>query len=159
IIHMAWIGKSHGTFSLHDSDRFCGSYLSVVDAAEILAISESSLDIYAKQDDDGNAWVSELDLHKRWGAGDIKSPHPAKIGSATRSFDELILVRLLAITYPEASIDIQVPFGRKRADISVEVSGKRKIIEFLGPSHFIQQQHQKNLSSPFDRKKEVEDTL
>jgi hypothetical protein len=155
---MAWIGKSHGTFRLHDSDRFCGSYLSVADAAEILAVSKSSLALYAKQDDDGNVWVSELDLHKRWGAGETKSPYPAKIGSAQRSFDELILVRLLAITYPAAKIDIQVPFGRKRADISVEVAGERKIIEFLGPAHFIQH-YQKPLRSPFDRKQEIEETL
>jgi hypothetical protein len=77
---MAWIGTSHGTFSLHDSDRFCGSYLSVADAAEILAVSASPLALYAKHDDDGNVWVSELDLHKRWGAGDIGLPIPPKSG-------------------------------------------------------------------------------
>lgn len=155
---MAWIGKSDGIFRLHDSDRFCGSYLSIPDAAEILAVDKSCLIVYAKQDDDGNEWVSELDLQKRWGAGDIRSPHPARIGSATRSFDELILVRLLEITYPEARVEKQVPFGRKRLDISVEISGKRKLIEFLGPSHFTQQ-YQRDLRSPFERKKEAEDAL
>ena len=155
---MAWIGKSQGIFSLYDSDRFCGSYLSIADAAEILSVSEPSLDLYATHDDGGNRWVSELDLHKRWGAGDIKSPHPPRIGSGTRSFDELILLRLLTITYPEASLKTQVPFGRKRVDISVELSGQRKAIEFLGPSHFLQQ-YQRNLRSPLDRKKEAEDAL
>jgi len=93
-------------------------YLSLEDAAEILEVSESSLAVYAEEDDHGNKWISELDLHKRWGAGDINSRHRPKIGSATRSFDELILVRLLRITYPEASVDTQIPFGRKRVDMS-----------------------------------------
>jgi hypothetical protein len=36
---MAWIGRPQGIFRLHDSDAFCGSYLSVADAAEILAVA------------------------------------------------------------------------------------------------------------------------
>src|ERR1017187_3975614 len=155
---MAWIGKSHGFFKLHDSNRFCGSFLSLADAAEILSVLESLIVPYSKKDDEGNVWVSELDLHRRWGAGDIPSPHPAKVGSATRSFDELILERLVKITIPTASVEIQVPFGRKRIDMIVNVSGQRKAIEFLGPSHFIQQ-YQRELASPFDRKREAEDAL
>jgi len=155
---MAWIGKSHGVFKLHESDDHCGSFLSVPDAAEILGVNEDVLLVYAKLDDDGQLWVSELDLHKHWGAGDIPSPHPSKVGSATRSFDELILERLIKLTLPQAVLNIQVPFGRKRLDIVVTHDGVTKGIEFLGPSHFIQQ-YERELKSPFDRKQEAEDAV
>jgi hypothetical protein len=155
---MAWIGKSQGVFKLRDSDNFCGSFLSVADAAEILAVSESAVTGYAQEDDDGNKLVSELDLHKRWAAGDIVSPHPVKVGSAKRSFDEIILKKLIEVTMPEVSVEIQVPFGRKHVDLVVNASGQRKAIEFLGPSHFIQQ-YQKELVSPFERKQEMENIL
>jgi hypothetical protein len=155
---MAWIGKSHGVFKLHESDSYCGSFLSIADAAEILDVDQDQLSPFAKPDDSGERWVSELDLHKRWGAGDIRSTHPSKVGAATRSFDELILQRLISITFPEATVDIQVPFGRKRMDLAVTLNGTTKGIEFLGPSHFIQQ-YQRDLKSPFDRKKEAEDSL
>lgn len=155
---MAWIGKSHGVFKLHESDSYCGSFLSIADAADILDVDQEQLSPFAKTDDSGERWVSELDLHKRWGAGDIRSSHPSKVGAATRSFDELILQRLISITFPEATIDIQVPFGRKRMDLAVTLNGTTKGIEFLGPSHFIQQ-YQRDLKSPFDRKKEAEDSL
>lgn len=39
---MAWIGKSHGVFKLHQSDSHCGSFLSLPDAAEILEVNESA---------------------------------------------------------------------------------------------------------------------
>jgi hypothetical protein len=155
---MAWIGKSHGVFKLYQSDGHCGSFLSVPDAAEILEVNEDALSAYAKPDDNGDLWVSELDLHKRWGAGDIPSPHPSKVGSAARSFDELILERLIKLTLPQADVKIQVPFGRKRLDIVVIHGGVTKGIEFLGPSHFIQQ-YQRELKSPFERKQEAEDSL
>ena len=45
---MAWIGRSQGVFKLRDSDNFCGSFLSVADAAEILAVSESAINGYAQ---------------------------------------------------------------------------------------------------------------
>jgi hypothetical protein len=153
---MAWIGKSHGTFDLHNSDKNCGSFLSVSDAVEILDADAEHIEIYAKTDDDGRLWVSELDLHKRWGAGDIPSPHPSKVGAATRSFDELILEKLIRITLPSVEIVVQVPFGRKKMDLSVTYDGRTKGIEFLGPSHFIQQ-YQRELKSPLERKKEAED--
>ena len=155
---MAWIGKSHGVFKLHESDSYCGSFLSVPDAAEILGVNEDCLYPYANRDNDGQLWVSELDLHKRWGARDILSPHPCKVGAAKRSFDELILERLIKITFPNAIVNIQVPFGRKKLDIVVSHERVTKGIEFLGPSHFIQQ-YQRELKSPLERKQEAEDTL
>lgn len=155
---MAWIGKPQGVFKLHQSDSYCGSFLSMADAAEILDVDQDQLSPFAKADVSGERWLSELDLHRRWGAGDIKSPHPPRVGAARRSFDELILQRLISVTFPGATVDIQVPFGRKRMDIAVTLDGTTKGVEFLGPSHFIQQ-YQRDLKSPFYRKSEAEDAL
>lgn len=155
---MAWIGSSRGIFKLHESDAHCGSFLSVEDAAEILAVPKSAIELYARRDDAGRLWISELELHKRWGAGDIKSPHEPKVGAASRSFDELILMQLASLTFPASHVQIQVPFRRKRLDLAVTVEGVTKGIEFLGPSHFIQE-FRRELRDPNERKNEAEDVL
>ena len=152
---MAWIGAAHGIFRLHDSDRWCGSYLSLADASEVLGVPEIALDALPLVEQDGERCVDELTLHRAWGSGAIASPFPNRIGSAARSLDELILTRLITLVWPDAVVEPQVPFGRKRVDLAVTVDGRRVFVEFVGPGHFIPQ-YQRPLVSPLVRKAEVE---
>src|SRR5262245_22703840 len=140
---MAWIGGSAGGFRLHDSDTWCGSMVSVEDAAEIFDVAVGDLvaldggALSIKQVDD-HRFINELDLHKAWGSGAISTtPHPPKIGSAKRSLDELILMKLIKIVFPAASVTPQVKAGRQQADLLVDVGGNKVAVEFFGPSHFI----------------------
>lgn len=160
---MAWIGGSAGVFRLHNSDDNCGSMVSLSDAAEIFDVAVSTL---AKLADttlkitevDGEKFVNELDLHKAWGSGVIPTTHPPKIGSAKRSLDELILMKLVKLAYPPASVTPQVKAGRQQADLFVELDAKRIAIEFFGPSHFIPQ-YPGELKTPSERRTTIESHL
>jgi hypothetical protein len=153
---MAWIGKSHGIFRLHDSDSFCGSYISVTDAAQILDISPSQLAILPTKYIDGQTVVSELDIHKAWGTEKIQSLHKPKYRNTSRSFDEIIVLKLLRITLPGCEVECQIPFGKKHVDLKLTYNNRIIFIEFVGPSHFTPQ-YQRGPTSPLARKKEVED--
>jgi hypothetical protein len=160
---MAWIGGSEGVFRLHDSDDNCGSLVSLSDAAEIFDVSVSALAKLANTtlkitEADGEKFVNELDLHKAWGSGAIPTTHPPKIGNAKRSLDELILMKLVKLTYPTASITPQMKAGRQQADLFVELDAKRVAIEFFGPSHFIPQ-FPGELKPPNERKATIEAQL
>jgi hypothetical protein len=154
---MAWIGPSRGLFRLHDSDGHCGSFLSVTDAAEVLETSSEAFSGLKRWTVDGLEVISELELHRAWGAGTIDTPEKPRIGNAIRSLDEIILRKLIQITLPGAQVECQVPFGRKRVDLCVTRPGQPAVlIEFLGPSHFISQ-FQREPRPPSDRKREIED--
>ena len=157
---MAWIAGAEGVFKLHASDTWCGSLVSVEDAAEILNLHVSDLCNVRQRVIDGVPYVVELDLHKSWSGGLLPaSPHPPRIGSATVSLDEVILRRLVELTLPSAVIDQQVPFGKKRVDLRVVWNDSSKLIEFVGPSHFMPGQYHREPVSPLERKKAVEDAL
>ena len=153
---MAWIRRAGGVFSLHDSDNHCGSYITIPDAAAVLEVPGQSLENLPSRIVQGAAVLSELDVHKAWGRGDIVSPQRPKIGNASRSFDELILRKMIQLTLPGAEVECQVSFGRKRVDLSVIHEGHQVLIEFLGPSHFIPQ-FRRHPSPPGDRKAEIEE--
>lgn len=157
---MAWIGRSQGYFQLHDSDDNCGSFMRVSDAAEILGVDETALEPFVRREQapDGHRVVSELDLHRRWGSGEISSPHPPRIRGSTRSFDEIVLMSLLRLAYPGATVTPQVAIGRKSVDLVVEHNSTRIAIEFLGPSHFIQS-YQRPLQPPLERRDYIEQAL
>lgn len=157
---MAWIGGAQGIFRLHQSDAWCGSLISVEDAAEILGVRAPDLSNIPQRVVDGVAYIVELDLHKGWSNGRVlASPYLPKIGNAKVSLDEIILMRLVKLTLPSATIEQQVPFGRKRVDLRVVWNGMTKLIEFVGPSHFVPGQYSRKLVSPVERKKAVEDAL
>lgn len=147
---MAWLGAPQGVFLLHDSDNYCGSFLPIEDAAEILEVKTEALSVMPTKSLNGSTVVSELDLHRALGSGKIESP------LRPRSLDELIIRKLLQVTLPETTVECQAPFGRKRVDISFTHQGKVTFIEFVGPSHFIPQ-YQREPTSPLARKTEVED--
>jgi len=153
---MAWIRKSQGIFKLHDSDNYCGSFISVDDAALILGVEESALRLLPKVKEGDDLYISELDIHREWGGGKIIGAPPSKIGYATRSFDELIVIKLIELTFKGCHVEPQIKFGRKYVDIKVTYKDISLFIEFMGPSHFIPQ-YSREIVSPFIRKKEVED--
>jgi hypothetical protein len=160
---MAWIGGSEGVFRLHDSDDNCGSLVSLSDAAEIFDVSVSALANLANttlkiSEADGEKFVNELDLHKAWGSGAIPTPHLPKMGNAKRSLDELILIKLVKLTYPTASITPQLKAGRQQADLFIELDDERVAIEFFGPSHFIPQ-YPGELKPPSERRASIEANL
>lgn len=154
---MAWIGKAQGVFKLHDSDSWCGSLLSLDDAAEILAIAASDLVHVPQRVFDGASFIDELDLHKHWSDGKLAtSPYRSRISSAKVSLDELILKRLVEVTLPGALVEQQVQFGRRAVDLRVSWKGQTRLLEFVGPSHFVPGAYNRALKSPLDRKREVE---
>lgn len=161
---MAWIGGSEGVFRLHDSDDWCGSMIGLEDAAEIfdlqaddlVALDGAALSIKRVED---RRFVNELDLHKAWGSGAIVAPlHPARIGKGKRSLDELILMKLIKITFPDATVTPQVKAGSQQADLVVKAADKEVAVEFFGPSHFIQQ-YQGEIKPPAERKATIEQHL
>jgi hypothetical protein len=161
---MAWIGGSAGVLRLHDSDDWCGSMIGLEDAADIFDVAVGTLTaldgqaLSIKQVGD-ERFINELDLHKAWGSGAISpTPHAPKIGKGKRSLDELILMKLIKLVFPAASVTPQVTAGRQQADLLVKVGGKQVAVEFFGPSHFIQQFPGK-IKPPVDRKTAIEDHL
>ena len=153
---MTWLGGPLGLFRLHDSDRYCGSYFLVEDAAEVLGMPRSALDGLPQEELGGVMVVSETVLRREWQSRRVASPHEPTTGGAKRSLDELIVMRLAQVALPGCSVEPQVPFGRKHVDIRVEWHGVPKFVEFVGPSHFIVSLG-RTPSSPLARKQEVED--
>jgi hypothetical protein len=126
-----------------------------VQVADLIQLDGTALSIIPENDE---RFVKELDLHKAWGSGAIPSKHPARIGSAKRSLDELILMRLIAITYPEATIKPQAKAGRKQVDLVVQNEGREVAVEFFGPSHFIPQ-YGRQPGAASERKAVIQDAL
>ena len=154
---MGWLEMSGGVFRLHDSDAYCGSLISLEDASEILAVDSTAFDDVRKRYVERCAYINELDLHRAFSKGALPtSPFKPRVGNARTSLDEVILHRLFEISFPDVHVEHQVPFGRKKADLRVTTNGESKIIEFVGPSHFITS-YQRAPTSPLERKKQVED--
>ena len=57
---MAWIAGAEGIFRLHESDTWCGSLVSVEDAAEILDVQVSDLSNVPQRVIDHVPYVVEL---------------------------------------------------------------------------------------------------
>lgn len=134
-----WLGTSAGVFSLHDSDRHCGSYLSVDDAAEILQVSTASLDKLPTVTHGRTRYLTDRQLGRAWASGEIESPRSRlQKGNAMVSFDELILLRIMEVCLPGAHFEPQFRAGNKLVDFRVSFGSKSILLEFFGPYHFIQ---------------------
>jgi hypothetical protein len=68
----------------------------------------------------------------------------------------MILVKLIKLAYPNAVVEHQVPWGRRRIDLKVSVDGISKLVEFHGPSHFAPSSYNSSPEHPSIRKAEVE---
>lgn len=153
---MAILGRPQGLFQLHDSDACVGSMLSKSDVTEILGVTEQDLQTLPFIDWKGTAAIDERELQKRWYANAIPNSPLSKIGNARASLDEMILLKLIKLTYPNAAIEHQVKWGRKSVDLKVTVDGHSIIIEFHGPSHFAPSRYEPSPEHPSIRKEGVE---
>lgn len=155
-MHMGILGRPQGLFELHDSDACVGSMLSKSDVCEILGLTDADIHSVPFKNWNGIAAIDERELQKLWYSNAIPNSPPAKIGNANVSLDEMILVKLIEIAYPNAIIEHQVPWGRKRVDLRVTVGSVSKLIEFHGPGHFAPSRYNPNPEHPSIRKSEAE---
>lgn len=153
---MGILGRPQGLFELHRSDSCVGSMLSKNDVVEILGVTEIDIRSVPFTNWNGIEAIDERELQKLWYTRAIPNSPPPKIGNARISLDEIILVKLIELAYPNATVEHQVPWGRKRVDLKVTVDGVSKLIEFHGPSHFAPSQYNSNPEHPAIRKEKIE---
>ena len=153
---MGTLGRPQGLFELHSSDSCVGSMLSKNDVIEILGVAESDLRSVPFKNWNGIQAIDERELQKLWYLCAIPNSPPAKIGNARVSLDEMILVKLVELAYPNAIVEQQVPWGKKRVDLKVTVEGTSKLIEFHGPGHFAPWHCNPSLEHPSIRNAEIE---
>jgi hypothetical protein len=154
--HMGILGRPQGLFELHRSDLCVGSMLRKCDVVEILGLTESDVQSVPFKNWDGIDAIDERELQKLWYSSAIPNSPPAKIGHAIVSLDEMILVKLIELAYPNAIIEHQVPWGRRRVDLKISVDGVSKLVEFHGPSHLAASRFNPSPEHPSIRKAEVE---
>lgn len=137
---MALLGIPKGVFSLNESDKFVGSYISITDVAEILNVGIRELsnclnkDLTAVND---ILFIDEMTLRKKWKNGQINGAVPSMVGNATASLDEYIISAIIKKSFDKkAVVENQFKWGRKRIDLFVKLKEKEFFIEFLGPGHF-----------------------
>jgi len=153
---MGILGRPQGLFDLHSSDTCVGSMLSKSDVIEILGVEERDLQTVPFNKCNGIEAVDERVIQNLWYSNAIPNSPPSRIGNTRVSLDEMILVKLIKITYPNAIVEHQVPWGRKRVDLRITVDGTSKLIEFHGPSHFAPSRYDPNPDHPSIRKSDSE---
>lgn len=132
----SWLGKANGIFSLTDSDRFVGSYISKKDVLGIMGVGYAEIEKLSFKMIDGIEYIDEKCLRCNWKKGEIPNAPCYRCGRATLSLDELILAAIIKCTYPKAIVQRQYPWGAKRIDLYVKIQKKEFFIEFIGPGHF-----------------------
>lgn len=153
---MSILGRPQGIFDLRNSDVAVGSLIHKHEVKEILSLPESSLETIPFKQRHGLEVIDERELQKLWYSGKIAGAPDSRIRRAQTSLDEMILVQLMRITYPNAIVEHQVQWGRKNIDLRATVNGTTKLIEFHGPSHFAPSQYKKNPEDPLIRKNQIE---
>lgn len=155
--HMGLLGKQLGIFSIEESDKFVGSFFSKDDVKTILGVNDEDLSVVPFEDRNGIQCIAETILRKDyWEKGLIPNAVPAKVGKASVSFDEYVLMAIIRHTYPSAIITPQYKWGRKRIDMFVEIGDKKFFLEFHGPGHFKNVSGFKDPVDPFIRKAQIE---
>jgi hypothetical protein len=150
---MGTLGKPDGLFSLLDSDRSVGSFLSRRDIKEILSVSDNDLKDISFMRIDNFEFADERIIQKLWYHNKI----PNAILPDKSSLDELILIAIIKQAYPQINIERQVRVKRFQLDLKLNLNGKEIFIEFDGPSHFTPSQYRAIPSDPFRKKNIVED--
>ena len=146
-----------GTFSLDESDRYIGSFISKADVKRILSINDDDLKDVPFKELNGNQYIDETTLRKKfWEKGAIPHARPSKIGNSTISLDEYILIEIIKQTYPSAKIKSQFKWGRKYIDNYVEIGDRKFFIEFHGPGHFKKLNIYRDPENPFERRTMIE---
>jgi hypothetical protein len=156
-----WLGTAAGVFSLANSNRYCGSYLTIDDAASILQVPADYLQTLLPTVPQGtHLYVSDKRLGRAWASGLIRSPRSQfRRGQAMVSFDELIVLTLIEQSLPDAHVEPQVFVGKNLIDFRLTYRSQRLAIEFLGPYHFIQRSRFKRISDPRVRGATIEGKL
>lgn len=147
------LGKASGIFKLTNSNKHVGSYLIKEDIALILGISEDDLNNIEFKENNNFKVINEKSLMKIWYDNRIRNT----VVPAKTSFDELLLKKLIQITYPESIILAQQKIGRYSMDLLVELNGIKKYIEFDSPYHFSISRYGLPRRHPFYKKKIIED--
>jgi len=153
---MSILGRPQGLFQLHSSDSCVGSMLSKNDIIEILGVAERDIRLIPFKNWNGVEVIDERELQKLWYKSAIPNSPPAKIRNATVSLDELILIKLIRLAYPDAEIDHQLPWGRRSVDLKISIDGISRLVEFHGPSHFAPSRFNPSPEHPSIRKEEIE---
>ncbi|EJF10767.1 hypothetical protein [Pontibacter sp. BAB1700] len=149
------LGNPKGFFNLSESDKYVGSYISKEDVSKILKVETEALSQLPFEKFDNGLYIDERVLGKLWKDGAIPGAVPYKYGNASASIDEFILAAIIRQSYPNAVVEHQVPWGRKRIDMKVAIDGKSTFIEFHGPGHFTIQNNRVP-EDPFERKDAIE---
>lgn len=154
---MSLLGRPLGIFSLKESDRYIGSFISKADVKRILSVNADDLKDVPFKELNGNLYIDETTLRKKfWEKGAIPHARPSKIGNSTISLDKYILIEIIRQTYPSAKIQSQFKWGRKYIDIYVEIGDRKFFIEFHGPGHFKKLNIYRDPENPFERKTKIE---
>ena len=155
---MGLLGKPLGIFSLKESDKYVGSFISKEDVKIILGVNDEDLEAVSFKLINDTPYIGESILRKDyWEKGLIPNAVPCKKGNSTISLDEYILISLIKQTYPNAKIESQYKWNRKYIDIYVEDGNRKFFLEFHGPGHFKKLSVYRNPEDPFVRKKEIEE--
>lgn len=154
---MGLLGKPLGVFSLEESDKYVGSFFSNDDIKTILHVKDEDLKDVSFTEKGGGLYIDESTLRKDyWEMGLIPNAVSAKVGNASVSFDEYVLMAIIRHTYPSAFITPQYKWVRKRIDMLVEIGDKKFFLEFHGPGHFKNLSGYKDPEDPFNRKAQIE---
>ena len=157
---MGLLGKPLGVFSLDESDKYVGSFISKPDVKDILGVNDEDLKDVPFKELNGGLYIDETTLRKNyWEKGIIPHARPSKIGNSTISLDEYILIEIIKRTYPTAKIQSQFKWGRKYIDIYVEINDRKFFVEFHGPGHFKKLSLYRDPENPFERKRQIEENF
>ena len=86
---MGLLGKPLGTFSLDESDRYIGSFISKADVERILSVNDDDMMGVPFKELNGNLYIDETTLRKKfWEKGAISHARPSKIGNSTISEED-----------------------------------------------------------------------
>lgn len=139
---MGYLRKGLGQFVLNDSDRFCGSFISVDDAAAIYNVDRSQLSHLKIVDD----YIDELELHRK----------TESITSRKGSLDTFIIEFLIRRMFPTVEVEQKARCGHRTIDLRVKTPTEEFYIDFLSP-HDFDTSYGKMPSNPIDKKHAVED--
>lgn len=149
---MSILGKPEGIFDLNNSDYSVGSYLQKQDILEILQVTSQDLSPIKFKIINGVEVVDERVIQKAWYSGKIENAIPV----AKSSLDELLLIVIINITFPDITIERQIKVGRYSLDLKLTLNNKALFVEFDGPYHFAPSRYGIP-KDPFKKKREVED--
>ena len=157
---MGLFGKPLGIFSLKESDKYVGSFISKEDVKTILCVNDEDLKAVPFKLINDTPYIGESTLRKNyWEKKLIPNALPCRKGVSTISLDEYILISLIRQTYPNAKVESQYKWERKYIDIYVEDGERKFFLEFHGPGHFKKLNKYGDPEDPFVRKREIEETF